>query len=875
MQKTHWTVLVLVSISLVAPLAAQEPAPTPPAPAAQEPQPADAPPAAAPAADAQPAEASPAETPPAVAPNSEPKQPAPTPSEPATAAAPAEQPAAAPQLNDNGEELVRLEFREQEWLPALEWLAGKLKLNLDWRTLPEGNFNLHSAKPYTIAEAEDLINMQLLARGFTLLKRGEVLRLEPLKEIDITLVPRVEPETLVDLPKHSIVRVSFPLNSMLAADAATDLKPLLSPYGSMHPLVAANRLEVMDAVVNLREVHRLLSTTDSGQGKRQHVLEIKVKNRKAKEIAPLVRQLLGLPPDGAPPATTQMQLDIEQTRLRAEAVRQLGGNAKEMLKEKKPDVFLVVNEKENSILVHAPPEKMHIARQAIESLDKEAPPGETAWDAINKVKTYSVAGYDPTAITALLRSLQEIGNLSSETRLQYDAPNQRLIAVAGPDDQLTIARLIEQFRGERRSAHIVPMTTLDPEYAVNAIKLLLKPAERPVAAGDGKFEIEADLTHDRLLLWATANEVAEVRELLSKLESEAAGKNATSDRLLVVPLGGADFRSVAEQLRRVWKDYADAPLVIQSQSEEAPAAPTAPAPPAKTTSENGAPEGKRGKVVFASTSAPAEAAEEAAQDAGDVPAVRIIEGKNGDLMIVSRDPKLAASARQILQQLTPSAEDVRIVTLKHAQAANVKLHLDEVLPKVRVRPASRLDPVRPTPLIQVDSRLNRLLIQHCTPEQWDVVNQVVMVLDVPADDPALERKQVVHRLRYRRAVDVAKALKEAYKDLMEDRTRAAQAPAALAALQRTDFSRGLAATSRNPEFAGLLSIGVDESANLLIINAPAYMIEEIVGVVEEMDTREDGTSIAVVPLNKQSVEFRVSELNKAIEALKKARQAKK
>lgn len=42
-----------------------------------------------------------------------------------------------------------------------------------------------------------------------------------------------------------------------------------------------------------------------------------------------------------------------------------------------------------------------------------------------------------------------------------------------------------------------------------------------------------------------------------------------------------------------------------------------------------------------------------------------------------------------------------------------------------------------------------------------------------------------------------------------------------------------------------------------------------------MDTREDGTSIAVVPLNKQSVEFRVSELNKAIEALKKARQAKK
>ncbi len=268
---------------------------------------------------------------------------------------------------------VVLNFHDADWLPALDWLAKQLKLNLDFQGLPEGKLSLFSTNEYTLEEAEDLINMQLLGRGYTLLKRGEVLRLVPMKDIDITLVPRVNPEELEQLQKHQVARVSIALDWMVADQAAKEFKPLLSPYGQMFPLASSNRLEVLDAVVNLRELVRLITRAESDDGRRIRVQEFQLKYRKAHEVAVQVRQLLGLPPDGTPAPSTQTQLEIEQARFRAEAVKQLGNNARDLLGDRKPDTFLVVNDKENSIVVNAPPDKLEMVRQTVETLDNHCP----------------------------------------------------------------------------------------------------------------------------------------------------------------------------------------------------------------------------------------------------------------------------------------------------------------------------------------------------------------------------------------------------------------------------------------------------------------------------------------------------------------------
>ncbi len=215
-----------------------------------------------------------------------------------------------------------------------------------------------------------------------------------LKDIDITLVPRVTEEELDGLQKHQVARLSIALDWMLADKAAVEFKPLLSPYGQMFPMASSNRLEVLDAVVNLRELVRLVSRAESDDGRRIRVMEFPLKYRKATEIAVQVRQLVGLPPDGNPSTSTQTQLDIEQARFKAEAVKQLGNNARELLGDKKPDTFLVVNEKENSIVVNAPPDKLEIVRQTIETLDKPLPETESSWQTVSRVKVHSVNGFD-------------------------------------------------------------------------------------------------------------------------------------------------------------------------------------------------------------------------------------------------------------------------------------------------------------------------------------------------------------------------------------------------------------------------------------------------------------------------------------------------
>ena len=85
-------------------------------------------------------------------------------------------------------------------------------------------------------EVRDLINRLLLARGFTLLCRGEVLTVAEIKKIDPSLVPRVEPADLPNRDPHEFVKVSFPLVSLVAETAAEDLKPMLSPNGRLTAL---------------------------------------------------------------------------------------------------------------------------------------------------------------------------------------------------------------------------------------------------------------------------------------------------------------------------------------------------------------------------------------------------------------------------------------------------------------------------------------------------------------------------------------------------------------------------------------------------------------------------------------------------------------
>jgi type II secretory pathway component GspD/PulD (secretin) len=808
---------------------------------------------------------------------------------------PAEQPSPAPAAPASASpsapvntsiELVRLNFQEQPWLSVLEWLATARKLNLDWQKLPEGTLNLSSTKQYSVEEAEDVINMQLLARGFTLLTRGEVLRLASLENIDITLVPKVDAAQLAELPRHQFVRVSFPLDWMIAEEAANEFKPLVSPYGKLFPMASSNRLEAMDAVVNLRELHRLLTRAEADEGRRERVAEFRLEHRKAEEVAVKVRQLLGLPAEPTPAPTVETQLDIEKVKFRSEAVKQLGANAQQFLSDK-PDVHLVVNDKENSILVNGRPDKIEIARQAIEAMDKPLPSGESAWESINRVKVHEVSGFDPDTIAQLMQSLQERGNISKDTRIQHEAASNRLVVFASPEDHLVIANIIDSFRTNGRRAEVLPLSEIDPQYATKAVQLVMKNFARPGSAGTasaGDFQIEPDAAHNRLLLWATPAEVAEVREFLARLGENSVVAQA-KPKVHVVHLRGANADEVTQRLKRVWNDVSDAPLVIEPESQQTPAAdagtapavppdaapeakPEPPPAPADNTAQPMSvhPTGPPAQLVVQQSPAPPATASpdpppssEPAPNtiAEDLSAVRVIAGSdNDDMFILSRDPAAAEAAKQLVEKIVPADGDVRIIELKHAQAAIVESQLEALVEHTQPRDSSPLSTAERLE-IEADARTNRLMIQHASRRQMELVNQLVRLLDQPEqEDARLVRQQRIYRVQRKRASEVAEVVKEVYRDLLSssDKVFAGQSSE-----RPYGYNRALAATVKSPEYQGLLSVGVDVEDNTLVLSAPAYLMEEVLELVKLVDTSADDKTVKVVPIKSAAARESLQE----------------
>ena len=771
---------------------------------------------------------------------------------------------------------VQLAFRDQEWLPALQWLAAERELNLDWQTLPEGTFNLHSSQDYSLEEAEDLINLQLLGRGFTLLRRGEVLRVVPLKDIDVTLVPHVEADLLESSQSHQFVRVSFPLEWMIADEAAKEFLPLMSPFGKLFPMASSNRLEAMDAVVNLREVHRLLTRAEKDEGRRERIAEFILKHRKAEDVASKVRQLVGLSPDSTSASSgVQTQLDIEQARFKVEAVKQMGPSAKELLTDKKPSIFITVNDKENSILVNAPPNKIEIVRQAIDAMDKPLPPAASTWETIGKVKVHEVAGFDPDTVSKLLTSLQERGNLAKETRIQHEAAYNRLIVFASPEDHLTISQVVDSFRAEKRSASVLQLVSLDPVYAAKSIQLVLKSPERPSSApgvaSDGKFQIEADPDHRRLLLWATPDEVTEVREFLIRL-GESFSQSLATSQMHILQLNGGSIDDVSERMKALWSDMSDSPLIIeeknsQDDSDSKPIQTTQPTPlspavvPAVSiaTPTDGTKLISKLEIATATKSTASDGklsgSDEPALRSGKAP-VRIVEGENGEVIILSRDPVAAESAKRLLQQLTPSSNSLRVISLKHAQAMSAKTQLEAMLLHTMTQSTSKLSTSLPLK-IDVDSRTNRLLIQNATSRQMELVEQLVPVIDQPnSDSDRLTRVHRVYRFQNRRANDVVDAVKEVYRDLLSVNDRVLSASATG---RSTSYNENLAASANNPEYQGLMALGVDREANAMIISAPSYLVDDVIALMELMDTPNDSGAMAVVPFTMKATDTKTQE----------------
>ena len=474
----------------------------------------------------------------------------------------------------NGDGLIKFNFRYQTWPDVLDWLATISRMSLDWQELPKDFLNLTTQREYTVVETRDLINRHLLARGFTLLENGDVLSVVAIAKLNPAMVPRIQADDLDQFATeqpYKFVKVSFSLDWLLAEESAEELQPMLSPNGKLVALRNTNRLEGMDAAINLREINALLKQEQSNSGESPLVEEFVLLHARASDVLPELETLLGLQAKKAPAAplsSSQMRALQQQQQQMAQQMAQRGGQKTPPAAKKEAPVNLVVNKRKNSILAHAPPDKMAIISQAILALDVRPDRTDSLLAKPNQMEIYRLNNVDPTA---LARTLEDLGDLEPNTHLDVDEKNNALIVYGSLVDQATIRQLVQRLDGNSRHFEVIRLRRLAADYVAGTVEFMMVGEEEKQGqssyydyyssrygrqekedTNNDEFRVDADIQNNMLLLWANEQEVEAVMQLLVKLgELPPQGGNPEKVRVLstIAPEDAAEF---LDNLRRAW-----------------------------------------------------------------------------------------------------------------------------------------------------------------------------------------------------------------------------------------------------------------------------------------------------------------------------------
>ncbi|MCX7428348.1 MAG: hypothetical protein NTW96_22300 [Planctomycetia bacterium] len=256
----------------------------------------------------------------------------------------------------------------------------------------------------------------------------------------------------------------------------------------------------------------------------------------------------------------------------------------------------------------------------------------------------------------------------------------------------------------------------------------------------------------------------------------------------------------------------------------------------------------------------AEAPTDAKPEAKPAPPVRIARQADGRLVITSEDTAALDLLEDMIGEMAPSRQDYKIFRLKSAWAYGVASNLEDFFkeedeekstrsryfdywdyrPEPKTKERAGLSKRRPLKFIS-DSDTNTILVQGATPEQLRQIEELITFYDKPEPtDSQNIRKTATIPIRYSKARVIAEAVKEVYRDLLSSTDKAfAEKKDQQRPESRYTYIYGGEGedkqTEQVPRFKGLLSIGVDEHSNTLIVSAPACLFTQVTEMIQKLD----------------------------------------
>ena len=470
---------------------------------------------------------------------------------------------------------VAFEFRNQPWVDLVQWLADISDLPLDWLELPGDRVNLRSPGRYTVEETRDLFNRYLLARGYTLLEIDGGLTVAKTETINPAIVPRVAAADLVSLPPHTFSRTSLDVGWLSADKLAEELAPMISSNGKLTALTTTNRIEAMDAAINLRQIAQLLEQERSSASLEALAPEFKLRHLPAEEAKQMLEQFLGVEKKEQAPLTPQQIQMMQQMR---------NQNPKGMPQQKpKTEISIVANVRQNSVIIRAPADRTAIAMEFLKRIDVPSESMASLADIQTRVQVFRLASLDPEKLVEIV---SEMNVLEPTTRVRIDKDNNALIVSGSAADRYIIDSLIERLDGSGRSFEVLPLRRLDPVEVAESIAFLMgqKDEEEDQSSSrryyygfygrdqeeeksTDEFRVAANTRYRQVLLWANEQEMEEVRSLLIKLgELPPPGGSRNTVRVIDASATPETYEYL-QRLRQQWNRISPNPLELPNAEQ--------------------------------------------------------------------------------------------------------------------------------------------------------------------------------------------------------------------------------------------------------------------------------------------------------------------
>ena len=725
--------------------------------------------------------------------------------------------------------MIQFQFRDQAWPDVLQWVADVSGLALDWQELPSDLLSIATPGKASLSETRDMINRHLLARGFTMLEFPGVLQVVKTKEVNASLIPRVDPEELESLPANRFVRTTYKLDTLIAKDLIEELKQLISANGSMRALSKTNRLEAMDTAANLAEIHRIISQEQSDEVLNNLAREFELQHVRATDVREQLAQFLKLEPaKNANPQPGRMspeEMEAQQQMMMQQQLAQQQGRqgAPKPATPSRAEVYLIANTRRNSIIVNAPPDKMAIVAAFITRVDVSNPDEE--YQALTtRMKVYRLTSLDPKQFVS---SLMALNVLEPTTRLEADDKNKSMIAYASLADHLTIQETLKKLDGSARQAEVIALRRLRADEVAGTIRMLMGVEQdkkddnqrrnyfsydfynqRNKETSKDMLRIGVNAESNQLILWANEYESEEIKKLLLKL-GELPPEARSDQRIRTIDGNRSEqMREYLERLKRTF-DQKGIELEIPAESEFKSDEPTdkakpsdsdKPVPKAPELIQIGANEPKSKSHdatranVFVATETTQQSGNSDVPGKSDAPGKSAVAGKSavkirfdeqGNLVLESDDTKALDQLEEWMISNTPPEKEYDVFQIRHARAYWIKLNLEEyfkddsnkkndgdvLLGFLFGMESSKRDDDGPQLgkkrklKLMSDSDSNTLLISGASPSQLKTIQRLVDLWDKP-------EKQDKQNLRYTKTVKVeyskAQNVADAIKDAFRD-----------------------------------------------------------------------------------------------------------